>query len=165
MKRLLFLICTVPLLVMMACSDDDNLPQFDVEIVFSDDVQVNDNVITIPQGDVLSIESVKPVNSTAKEITFGTVTYQIDGGAGLSTLLQPYSISFNTSGMSVGRHLLRIFITVWAVDYSPANAIVTYYIDVTEPSADGDGSTDADDSDTNTPVTTVVTFTPEMVSK
>ena len=73
---------------------------------------------------------------TPKEITFGTVTYQIDYGMGFPTMAQPYTVTFNTDGLRVGRHLLRMFIGVWAVDYSPANAIVSYYLDITEPEPD-----------------------------
>lgn len=136
MKKFFYLLCALPMLLLAACSDDDKVPEFDVEVTFAPDVNVVDNVITVPQGESFTIESVRPVNSNAKEITFGTVTYQIDYGMGFPTMAQPYTVTFNTDGLRVGRHLLRIFIGVWAVDYSPANAIVSYYLDITEPEPD-----------------------------
>ena len=148
MKRLFYLLCALPMLLLAACGDDDQVPKFDVEVTFAPEVNVADGVITVPQGQSFTIESVKPINSDAKEITFGTVTYQIDYGVGFPTMLQPYTATFSTDGLRVGRHLFRIYIGVWAVDYSPANAIVSYYLDVTEPQTDEGGDIGTDTPDT-----------------
>ena len=145
MKKLYYILFALPMLFLAACSDDDKVPEFDVEVTFAPEVNVVDNVITVPQGESFTIESVRPVNSNAKEITFGTVTYQIDYGLGFPTMTQPYTATFNTDGLRVGRHILRIFIGVWAVDYSPANAIVSYYLDITEPVPDEGGDTPGGD--------------------
>ena len=128
----------------------------------SPDVNVVDNVITVPQGESFTIESVRPVNSNAKEITFGTVTYQIDYGMGFPTMAQPYTVTFNTDGLRVGRHLLRIFIGVWAVDYSPANAIVSYYLDITEPEPDDTTTPGGDETNPDGEAAVVVVAHPSV---
>ncbi|WP_295729884.1 hypothetical protein [uncultured Muribaculum sp.] len=160
MKKLYYILCALPMLLLAACGDDDKVPEFDVEVTFAPEVNVVDNVITVPQGESFTIESVRPVNSTAKEITFGTVTYQIDYGLGFPTMVKPYTATFSTDGLRVGRHMLRIFIGVWAVDYSPANAIVSYYLDVTEPLPDEGGDTpgggEEGDPDQDAPTVLVV---------
>lgn len=146
MKKLLYLLCALPLLFIAACgSDNDKLPQFDVQVAFAPGVNVSDGVITVPQGQTFTIDSIKPINSTAKKITFGTVTYQIDFGMGYRNIVQPYTTTFETMNLPVGRHILRIYIGVYAVDYAPANAIVSYYLNVTEP-VSGGNTPDSSDS-------------------
>lgn len=125
MKKLLCLLLALPLFL-VSCSDDDNFPSFDVKIVFGEGATVEDNVITVTQGQPFSIESISPENSDAKEIAFGAVTYQLDYGVGITTNLQPFAMSFDTSAIPVGRHLFQIRFPVFAVDYSIMQAVITY---------------------------------------
>lgn len=132
MKKLFYLLFALPLLL-LSCSDDNNLPEFDVRVTFSEGTHVENGVITVPQGEQFTIESIVPVNSNAKDIAFGAVTYQLDYGLNYTTVLAPYAMTFDTSNLPVGRHLLRIFFPVYAVDYSPAQALIDYTLVITEP--------------------------------
>ena len=105
MKKLFYLLFALPLLL-LSCSDDNNLPELHVG---------------------------RAVNSNAKDIAFGAVTYQLDYGLNYTTVLAPYAMTFDTSNLPVGRHLLRIFFPVYAVDYSPAQALIDYTLVITEP--------------------------------
>ena len=132
MKKLFYLLFALPLLL-LSCSDDNNLPEFDVRVTFSEGTHVENGVITVPQGEQFTIESIVPVNSNAKDIAFGAVTYQLDYGLNYTTVLAPYAMTFDTSNLPVARHLLRIFFPVYAVDYSPAQALIDYTLVITEP--------------------------------
>lgn len=132
MKKLFCLLLALPLFF-VSCSDDDNFPKFDVKIVFGEGATVENNVITITQGQPFSIESISPENSDAKEIAFGAVTYQLDYGVGLTTNVQPFAMSFETSTIPVGRHLFQIIFPVFAVDYSVMQAVITYELVVLPP--------------------------------
>ncbi|MCM1021823.1 MAG: hypothetical protein NC343_06070 [Muribaculum sp.] len=125
MKKLLCLLLALPMFL-LSCSDDDKFPQFDVNIVFGQGVTVENNVITVTQGQPFTIESISPENADVKEIAFGAVTYQLDYGVGLTTNLQPFAMSFDTSAIPVGRHLFQITFPVFAVDYSVMRAVITY---------------------------------------
>lgn len=151
MKKLFYLFFALPLLL-LSCSDDNNLPDFDVQVTFSEGTQVENGTITVPQGDSFAVESIVPVNSSAKDIAFGAVTYQLDYGINYTTVVSPYAMTFETGNLPVGRHLLRIMFPVYAVDYSPAQAVIDYTLVITEPTPDdgddesGDGGSDSDDT-------------------
>ncbi len=134
MKKLFCLLLALPLMFLASCNDDDKVPQFDVKVVFGEGVTVDNNVITVEQGQPVSIESVSPVNSNAKEIAFGPVTYQLDYGTGLTVNVQPYAMTFETATLPVGTHRLNMTFPVYAVGYSVARSVVSYELVVTEPS-------------------------------
>lgn len=162
MKKLFYLIFALPLLL-LSCSDDNNLPEFDVRVTFSEGTQVENGVITVPQGQSFAIESIVPVNSNAKDIAFGAVTYQLDYGINYTTVLAPYAMTFDTQNLPVGRHLLRIMFPVYAVDYSPAQALLDYTLVITEPAPDeGEGGGDTGEGGDSTGGTTTFTVTPNI---
>lgn len=125
MKRLIYLLLALPLFL-VSCSDDDKVPEFDLKIVFGEGATVENNVISVTQGQPFTIESITPVNANVEDIAFGSVTYQLDYGVGITTALQPYRMSFDTNSIPVGRHLFQIRFPVFAVDYSVMQALITY---------------------------------------
>lgn len=137
MKKLLYLLIALPLFL-TSCHDDNDLPKFNVQVVIGEGAKVDDGVITVEQGTPLVIESVSPVNSNASSIAFGTVTYILDYGVGISNNIAPFGVVLETGNLSVGRHLLQITFPVFAVDYSVCQAVVTYELVITEPAGDGD---------------------------
>lgn len=152
MKKLFYLLFALPLLL-LSCSDDNNLPEFDVRVTFSEGTHVENGVITVPQGEQFTIESIVPVNSNAKDIAFGAVTYQLDYGLNYTAVLAPYAMTFDTSNFPVGRHLLRIFFPVYAVDYSPAQALIDYTLVITEPVENPDEGGETEGGETTFTVT------------
>ena len=147
MKKLFYLFFALPLML-LSCSDDNNLPEFDVQVTFSEGTQVENGTITVPQGQSFTIESIVPINSSAKDIAFGAVTYQLDYGLNYTTVLSPYTMTFETENLPVGRHLLRIMFPVYAVDYSPAQAILDYTLVITDPVPDEGGDDTGEGGDT-----------------
>ena len=147
MLKLFYLFFALPLML-LSCSDDNNLPEFDVQVTFSEGTQVENGTITVPQGQSFTIESIVPINSSAKDIAFGAVTYQLDYGLNYTTVLSPYTMTFETENLPVGRHLLRIMFPVYAVDYSPAQAILDYTLVITDPVPDEGGDDTGEGGDT-----------------
>lgn len=142
MKKLFCLLLALPLMFLASCNDDDKVPQFDVKVVFGEGVTVDNNVITVEQGQPVTIESVSPENSDAKEIAFGAVTYQLDYGTGLTVTVQPYAMSFETATLPVGRHRLTMTFPVYAVGYSVVRSVVSYELNVTAPTENPDAPTE-----------------------
>ena len=161
MKKLFYIIFAWPVML-RSCSADYNLPEFDVRVTFSEGTQVENGVITVPQGQSFAIESIVPVNSNAKDIAFGAVTYQLDYGINYTTVLAPYAMTFDTQNLPVGRHLLRIMFPVYAVNYSPAQALLDYTLVITEPVPDDGEGGDTGEGDDTTGGTTTFTVTPNI---
>ncbi len=164
MKKLFYLFFALPLML-LSCHDDNNLPEFDVQVTFSEGTQVENGTITVPQGDTFAIESIVPINSSAKDIAFGAVTYQLDYGINYTTVVSPYAMTFDTSNLPVGRHLLRIMFPVYAVDYSPAQAVIDYTLVITEATTDDgtdDGTDDSGNDSDDTETDNTFTVTPNI---
>lgn len=156
MKRLIYLLFALPLF-MVACSDDNDLPKFDLRVEMTGQTEITDNgVIVVPQGTPLTIESLTAVDASAKDLTFGGATYYWDYVFQGSTLVAPFGMTFNTENLPLGSHLLQIYIPVFAVNYSPSEAIASYTVKIVEPSSDGaDGSGES----------ATTTITPHISSK
>ncbi len=152
MKRFLYLLLALPLMVLVAsCSDDDkDLPQVTFSMDYSG-ATLTDGVLSIPQGHDLVINSLKvtPVEGT-KKATLGRVTYFLDGFPIYETIVDPYTVTISTANLEVGKHLLQIRAGIFQVDKEAAFGVFSYTLDVTEPVPDdtpGDtpGGTDTPD--------------------
>lgn len=58
---------------------------------------------------------------------------------------------FNTENLPLGSHLLQIYMPVFAVDYSPAEAVASYTIKIVEPLEENEPTPDTPASQTVTP--------------
>ncbi|MBD5285471.1 MAG: hypothetical protein HDS29_04240 [Bacteroides sp.] len=162
MKKLFYMLLALPLFFFASCNDDDNdLPDFKVKVDISGQSEVTeDGVIVIPSGNQFSIDAVSIVESDAKEIAIGGVSYYWDYVLlDASNIIPPYGITLNTAGISEGDHILQIYMPIFAVGYSPAEALLTYKVKIVEPVADET----PDDSGTAT--TTTITASPKVTQK
>lgn len=151
MKRLFYLLFALPLFL-ISCSDDDDLPQFQLQVDMKGQTEITENgVIVVPQGTPLTIESIKAVNPSVKDLTIGGATYYWDYVFQGSTLVAPFGITFNTDRLPLGSHLLQIYMPVFAVNYSPAEAIASYTVRIVEPLQEGAPEPDTPSSHTVTP--------------
>ncbi len=159
MKKLLYILLALPLFF-ASCSDDDNdLPDFRVKVDISGQSEVTENgVIVIPSGNQFSIDAISIVESDAKEIAIGGVSYYWDYILlDASNIIPPYGITFNTTGIPEGDHILQIYMPIFAVGYSPAEALLTYRVKIVAPVEDET----PDDSGS----TTTITATPKVTQK
>ena len=159
MKRLLYILLVLPF-IFASCSDDGNdLPDFKVKVDISGQSEVTENgVIVIPSGNQFSIDAISIVESDAKEIAIGGVSYYWDYILlDASNIIPPYGITLNTSGIPEGDHILQIYMPIFAVGYSPAEALLTYRVKVVAPE---EGETPDDSASTTT-----ITASPKVTQK
>lgn len=151
MKKLLYLLFALPLFF-VSCSDDDDLPNFQLQIDMTGQTEITDNgVIVVPQGTPFTVESIKAVNPSVKDLTIGGATYYWDYVFQGSTLIAPFGMEFNTENLPLGSHLLQIYMPVFAVNYSPAEAVASYTIKIVEPLSEGEPTPDTPATQTTTP--------------
>lgn len=114
MKRFLYLLFALPLLMgFTACSDDDDdVVRVNLQMDYSNATS-EDGVIYVIAGDAFNINSLKAVpeeGTAAAALT--EVEYFWDGAPLAYTALPPFSISINTQGLSLGAHTLSVYGTV-----------------------------------------------------
>lgn len=126
MKKLLFLLAALPLLFLTACHDDDDLPNVNVGITYSGATSVDGTLYAV-QGDTLAIDSVyvTPVEPNSRA-AIGSVTYVLDQRIVSYTPFEPFAISIQTGVLPVGKHLLRLDMSVLQVDKS----LGAYYLGI-----------------------------------
>ncbi len=114
-----------------SCKDDNDLPDVSIQVEFKD-ATIVDGTIYVVQGETFEVESVTPVNNESnKAVELGGVTYYWDYQAVGATNIKPFSMELTvTPETPVGRHILELFCPVYAVDKAPANAMISYTVEV-----------------------------------
>ncbi|MDE6277399.1 MAG: hypothetical protein K2M06_04745 [Muribaculaceae bacterium] len=129
------LICGLLTLAMIcgfsSCSDDNDLPDVSFVVNFDDATEV-DGVLYVVQGETFDIESITPINNESnKAVELGGATYYWDYRPIGASLYKPFAFEITvTPATSLGRHILEIYCPVYAVDKAPANAIMSYQVEV-----------------------------------
>lgn len=160
MKRLFLFLFALPLLLLASCSDDDKaFPDFKVKIDITGQSEVTDDgVIVVPAGSMFSVDAISLMSSDAKEITIGGASYYWNYSFKDSNIISPYGMSFITEGLPEGDYMLQIYMSVFAVGYSPAEALLSYHVRIVAPAGDTDDSMESTASYT-------ITATPKVVEK
>lgn len=135
MKRILyFLIATLPLVAVTAChDDDDDLPDVSFTVDFSGASRVADTIY-VALGDTLSIDAVRVTNNeSSKPAIITYVAYYWDYRRVGATADAADDFAFDIyidSITPLGRHVLELYAPVYAVDKSPAFALLAYDVKV-----------------------------------
>lgn len=138
MKRLFYLfIFALPLLGFTSCSDDDDLPDVDFIVDISGASYV-DNTIYCVAGETFTIEGVKVVNNEkGKEALITYAEYFWDYQRLGVSAQEPFAFEIYVDPETpIGEHLLEIYTPVYAVDKTPAFAMMTFNVQVVESAAD-----------------------------
>lgn len=143
MKRFFYLLFALPLL-MVSCSDDNEIPNVDVYADFSGGTKVDD-VIYVVQGETFTIESINIVNNDKQSALIGGATYYWDYMRVGATIISPYTFSFDTANLPVGNHLLQVEISIYAVDYAPCIGYMSYKIKIVPSATDIPGQEEGED--------------------
>lgn len=109
---------------LQSCDDDNDFPPVDITVNIEGATQV-DNTLYVVQGEPFNISSITLTDNTTKGAVIGSATYFWDYANIGGTIVKPYGISFDTSVMPLGEHLLQINISVYAVDYSPCMGLIS----------------------------------------
>ena len=135
MKKKLFymLAALVPALAITSCDDSNDLPNVDFNVQIENGV-VADNQIYVAQGDTLYVESVSVVNNEqGKAVTIPYVNYYLNNVFIGQSIIQPYGIKIPISEkFPVGQYPLDLVAPVYAVDKTPAEALLSYTVNVVE---------------------------------
>ncbi len=147
MKKLLLSLLALPLVAFgfTSCSDDDDLPEANIEVKISGGVQnPDDNKIYVTEGDVIDFESITAVPTNGKKTTLGFTTYYIQGIPFAQTFTVPFGAKLDTEGMNPGEYIVQIKSELYQVDKAAAFVLISYQL-VVEPAQGGDdtGSGDA----------------------
>lgn len=137
MKKFYYLLLLALPFAFAACSDDDDLPDVDFSIDVSGAVNV-DNALYVVKGDAFKIESIQVVNNDKdKKAIITSADYYWDYYHIGANFQSPYGFEIQTTEETrVGEHLLEIECPVYAVDKSPAIALVAYSVYVVENADD-----------------------------
>lgn len=110
-----------------ACDDDDDLPNVSFAVNF-EDATVVDGTIYVVQGETFEIESVTPINNDGNSrVEIGPVTYYWDYQPLGASAYKPYAFEITVSpNTGTGKHILELTCQVFAVDKSPARALMSY---------------------------------------
>lgn len=133
MKKLYyFFLLALPMLFMVSCDDDNNLPDVDVSVKIEGAVNL-DGILYAVQGDTISIESINVVNrEEGKSAIITSASYSWDYRFIGVSVTPPYGADFVTTDMTVGPHLLQVECPLFAVDKSAAVLFFAYKVIIVE---------------------------------
>lgn len=148
MKKFIYLLALlVPALALVSCHDDDNdVPNVDFTINFENAVRV-DGTLYVVKGESLKITGIDVENNEpGKGAMITAATYYWDGYYIGATVQPPFGFEYNIGeNVPVGKHQIEIECPLFAVDKSPATAIVYMYVQVvaSEEEIPGQGTPEA----------------------
>lgn len=130
-KFLILLSLVIPALGFMSCSDDNDLPDVNIEVNF-DNVVNSDGTLYVVQGQDFSVSSITVTNNEAgKPAGLTGANYYWDYMYVGTSLEEPFTYEFTVAPtVPVGRHVLQIEGNLIAVDKSLAFAVISTEIQV-----------------------------------
>lgn len=130
-KYLYFLLLLIPAFALVSCHDDKDLPDVDFDFTFENAVDV-DGVLYVVQGETMEITSIQVINNeSGKEAMITAANYYWDYYYLGSTVQPPYGFAIDVDADTpVGEHILQVEAPLYAVDKSPATAVVVFRVQV-----------------------------------
>lgn len=110
MKKILYLLLVMPMLLLAGCKDDDDVPNVDLSIAL-DNVVVKENTIYIVEGTTLSVTGVT-CQGIGSNAILTSVTYYWDEVRNPPMVISPFAFNIDPSVMPVGHHTLGLYINV-----------------------------------------------------
>lgn len=142
MKKLLYLLIALPLML-ASCQNDDDYPEVKVGVDYTGATTVDEQLYVI-KGDTLSIDSVfvTPVDPS-KPALISSVTYVLNGVPLGIAPTSPFKLQILTAPLETGKYTLRLQMGVYQNDKTPGIAYVSLPIRVVDSASDipgGNGS-------------------------
>lgn len=135
MKFMCYLLFALPALFISSCDHNDDIPDVDVNLTVTGCV-VHDNTMYVVKDNGFEVVSVNLENRGTKNAVIGSVVYLWDYARVGDSVIAPYSYKFNTSATEAGPHLFQMEAAIYAVDYAPAVAFLSYDVVVVESADD-----------------------------
>ena len=137
MKRHFFplLLLALPLLFLVSCSDNDDLPDVDITVNFEGLYQANGQLYALRDTPlVVNSVTVTPLGSS-KEAALGSVRYYCNGVYQGTSALPPFEASFNVAEIPDGPNFLGLEMGVFQVDKSLSWAKIEFKFNVVDDAA------------------------------
>lgn len=137
MKRLLFALCLMLPLVFTACDDDDDLPNVNFDVEFSNAVQ-DGGVVYVVRGQTLTIDGITVTNNeSGKGAMITAASYFWDSYPLGTSVIAPYGFNINTTEQTpLGRHDLTIECPLYAEDKASSMVMIMFDVCVVADEAD-----------------------------
>lgn len=134
MKRLLILLFMLPMFgFMTSCSDEAELPNVDIDILFENGI-VSESQVYVVKPDVLYVTgiSVEAVNPNHEAMVAGLVTYTVDGLFPGFVAYPHEKVAINTENLPIGPHVLTAEMNIAEEECELARALVAVKFIVVE---------------------------------
>lgn len=132
MKRYFYyLLMMMPIMMLASCDDDKDLPPVSVTLDVSG-VTIVDDEIYVVKSEGFQVDAVNLENRGDKKAVIGAASYFWDGWHVGTTAESPFAYQFVLEDTQDGVHLFQVECSIYAVDYAPAVAQVSYKINVVE---------------------------------
>lgn len=130
MKKFFYLLLALPLFMASCSDDDDDLPRVNITVDFGNTTQVEDDLYVV-KGDTIKINSINVTNLEAGKKAIATAAvYYLNGLRIGASVISPFEFRIPTDNLSVGDYDLNIETEIFAVDKTPAYAVLGYDIEI-----------------------------------
>lgn len=129
MKNLLYALAALPLLLLGSCSDDNDLPDVNINVDMTGLYESQGDLYLV-SGDNVTINSISVTSLNGKPATLGRVDMFWNDVLQSSSIVEPYSITFNTENLRPGISLLTLQMGVYQEDKTASWAVLQYDIHV-----------------------------------
>ncbi|MCM1348130.1 MAG: hypothetical protein NC338_01845 [Firmicutes bacterium] len=137
MKKLLFILLALPLLATFtACSDDDDMPQVNIDITYGNTQVVNGDIYVV-QPDTFKITAITVTAAReGHKATNGPVSYFLNAVPLGTNPVMPYGIDLPTDNLKTGAYVLQIYMPIYEEGCELASAFSQVNIHVVADAAD-----------------------------
>jgi len=135
MKKLYLLLLLLPFTLLVGCNDDDDFPSVDINVALSN-VACEQGNLYVVAGQPLEINSVTTTSLTGQNSGLSSIAYYLNGYYQGTSIVAPYSVSFDTTGLNAGRYLIRMVTDILQVDKSIVTGVVGFSFIVVESEDD-----------------------------
>lgn len=144
MKKLFYLLFLLPLSLMVSCNSDDDLPDVNIQVKFSNVVYTNNRVYVV-QGDTLKVDGVYIQGNGGKTAVISSISYIWNNFRVAWSPLAPFNMDFVTDYTQPKNYLLTLNMDIAQVDKTLSYAVIDYPVTVVADAADlPDGQTPGD---------------------
>ncbi|MDE6791626.1 MAG: hypothetical protein K2J48_00870 [Muribaculaceae bacterium] len=135
MRKILFILLFLPMLLLESCSKDDDLAQVEISLEISGVAKSGNNLYTI-QGEDVSVDKIEVTSLTDQNAIIQRVVFSLDGFPLPINIENPFTTSFSTEDLRVGQHNLGMSGVVLQVDKTLTDVHVSVPIIIVESEAD-----------------------------
>ena len=129
MKKLFNILFALPLLLTVACSNDNDIPNVSLSIETSGCWKVdNDSRIYVVEGDTMMINGIYVQSLDGKKAAITSATYYLNTIPYSEPFMAPYSTIIPSAYLKEGNNLLAASMIIGVVDYPIQSALAEWTV-------------------------------------